>query len=365
MRRKLFMLTLLMLSAFTGYCFSYPGYTVINSFLIHHPKQLQIMESFSKEVSSPSVPIGIRMTAPVRIAVVYPGLQKSDYWRDSVKSMKSRLDELGIRYELDQYFSKPSGDYRLQVTQLAQAVSNHCDYLALSVDNENIKRLVTGILAKKQPKIFIQNLTTPLKIWNDNPPLMYVGFDHIMGSKMLADHYAKLLPKGGKYIMLYGAQGTVSTLRGDSFEDYAMTKGFVPAAKYYTDFSSDKAYRVVKEALAKHPDVSFIYACSTDIAIGASKALAEMGLTGKVLVNGWGGTLNELDLIKQKKLDFTVMRMNDDNGVAIAEAIKYDILGKDSMIPRIFSGQFVTVTKYMSNAAINNLIERALRYSGK
>lgn len=221
------------------------------------------------------------------------------------------------------------------------------------------------MLGKKYPKIFIQNLTTPLKQWEMNPPYMYVGFDHIEGAKIIANQYSEMFPKGANYILLYGSKGTVSTLRGGGFESYALAKGFIPTAKFYTDFNADKAYSSVMDALKRYPNISFIYACSTDIAIGASKAIEELGLTNKVMVNGWGGTLKELELIKQDKLDFTVMRMNDDNGVAIAEAIKFDLLNKPEMSPRIFSGEFVTVTKDMTDKDIDTLTERALRYSGK
>jgi len=348
-----------------GYCFESTDYITIDKFLDKHPEQKSLMENFSKIVSEKPVPLGIRMRQPVKIAVIYPGLQKSNYWRDSVKSMEARLKELSINYNLQVYYSKPSGDYRLQVKQLSEAIKDESDYISISVDNENIKRLVSSILSKGEPKIFIQNLTTPLKDWDTQPPYMYVGFDHIVGAKIIAEHYAKLFPGGASYILLYGSKGTVSTLRGGGFEGYGLSKGFVPVAKYYTDFNSDKAYQATKNSLKKFPNISFVYACSTDIALGASKAIEEMGLLGKVQINGWGGTINELDLIKEKKLNFTVMRMNDDNGIAIAEGIKADLLNKTKLTPMIFSGEFVTVTSDMTNQQIDTLIERALRYSGK
>jgi autoinducer 2-binding protein LuxP len=57
--------------------------------------------------------------------------------------------------------------------------------------------------------------------------------------------------------------------------------------------------------------------------------------------------------------------MNDDNGVAIAEAVKMDMSGQSKNIPLIFSGEFVIATKDMSQKELDKLTERALRYSGK
>ena len=59
------------------------------------------------------------------------------------------------------------------------------------------------------------------------------------------------------------------------------------------------------------------------------------------------------------------MRMNDDNGVAMAEAIHLDIEGKTDEIPTIFSGDFTLVKKGMSIKELNELQHRAFRYSDK
>ncbi len=93
-------------------------------------------------------------------------------------------------------------------------------------------------------------------------------------------------------------------------------------------------------------DIKFIYACSTDIALGVIEVLKQRNLLGKIEVNGWGGGGNsELEAIEKGELDITVMRMNDDNGVAMAEAIKLDLENKSSLVPTIYSGDFAVLKK--------------------
>jgi len=343
--------------------FAETSYMTLDDYFLRNPQEKIKMKQFSDIVSGSGVEI--KSGKKISVAVVYPAMQKSDYWRFSVSSMEERLKELKVNYEIMRYFSKPSGDFRLQVTQIAEALKNGADYIAMSVDNENIKRYAGSVLAGGRAKVFIQNLTTPVKKWKSSKPYMYVGFDHIEGAKLISDYYAKHFNSGVKYLMLYGSKGSVSRLRGDGFEEYSFGRGFLPVAKFYTDFSAEKAYQATKAALDKHKDISFIYACSTDIAVGASRALKERGLLGKVMLNGWGGTELELELILKKELDFTVMRMNDDNGVAIAEAIKLDIEGESDKVPSVFSGEFVTVTSKMNKDQITTLKKRAFRYSGR
>lgn len=362
---SVFFICLLLMPVFQAFSYEQDRYISVERYTAEHPEQSGLMKRFSEKVASEAETDNKVQGDIIKIALVYPGIQKSSYWRDSIKAMEARLGELGIKYELLTYLSKPYGDFRRQVFQLSEAFASEPDYLAVSVDNENIRRLITAMLTDRRTKIFIQNMTTPLADWTENPPYMYIGFDHHKGAGMIAEHYSRLFPGGAKYLLLYGSKGAVSTQRGDGFERTAMTKGLQPAAKFYTDFSSEKAYSAVKRFIERDKDFDFIYACSTDIAIGAAKALQESGLSGKKLINGWGGTPGELELIKDGILDFTVMRMNDDSGTALAEAIKNDLTGNKDKTPQIFSGEFVTVTKEMSDKQIEKLKERALRYSGK
>ncbi len=57
------------------------------------------------------------------------------------------------------------------------------------------------------------------------------------------------------------------------------------------------------------------------------------------------------------------MRMNDDNGVAMAEAIKLDITSQSNKIPLIYSGQFVLIDKNIDDVKLDSLKQKAFRYS--
>jgi autoinducer 2-binding protein LuxP len=92
--------------------------------------------------------------------------------------------------------------------------------------------------------------------------------------------------------------------------------------------------------------------------------LKDTGKLGKIMINGWGGGSSELEAIVDNEMDVTVMRMNDDNGVAMAEAIRLDLEGRDQQVPTIFSGEFTLVEKGIDSKELNRLKKRAFRYSG-
>ncbi len=57
------------------------------------------------------------------------------------------------------------------------------------------------------------------------------------------------------------------------------------------------------------------------------------------------------------------MRMNDDNGVAMAEAVKLDIHGLEEFVPTIYSGEFKMVKKGIRKTKLQEYKKRAFRYT--
>lgn len=117
--------------------------------------------------------------------------------------------------------------------------------------------------------------------------------------------------------------------------------------------------------MTAYPEVDHIHVISTDMAIGTANALEEMGMTGEIVINGWGGTAIEQELLLAGKLDFTVLRNQDDEGVSAAEIIKLDLEGRRDEIPLAFNGEMALIDRSWDRAAIDKLLEYANRYSGK
>lgn len=338
-------------------------YIRIDDYVSQHPEQHAVMAEFTEVVRAAAEPITTKADRQVRIAIVYPGLQASDYWRRSQASFENRLRSIQLPYELRSFFSQPSVDVGLQSQQLSEALQWQPDYLVFTLDIAPQGRMIERILTRGKPKLILQNITTPLVRWQSHQPFLYVGFDHVQGTKLLAARMLKQINYQGKYLMLYFSPGYISQMRGDTFaSEAAKYPGVTQVAAYYTDGNRDKAYQVTLRAVQEHPDINMIFANSTDIALGALQALHEAERPD-ILLNGWGGGETELKELQQQRLDVTVMRINDDNGIAMAEAIKLDLLNQPERVPHIFAGDIELLDKESSLAEINRLKQRAFRLS--
>lgn len=336
----------------------------VAEYLQKHPEQIERSVDFEKYVRQIPKPVSISFSKKIRIAIIYPGIQISDYWRRSVISFEKRLKDLRVPYEIEEHFTRPSLDTGEQEKQIVNAISNRPDYLIFTLDAQIHKRIIERILAEGKTKVILQNITTPVKAWDVRPPFLYVGFDHIIGSQKVADYYIKRTKGQGEYAVLYHTEGVVSDQRGDSFIKYLKENSKLTLVQaFYTDASKDDGKVKTLKILAKNPNIKFIYACATDIALGAIEALQEKKLSGKILINGWGGGSAELEALAKKELNITVMRMNDDNGIAMAEAIRFDASGKREMVPQIFSGEFVLIDQDTNEEEIKKYKDYAFRYS--
>ncbi len=362
MKLKLFSLLLLI------YCSaSFSGtqdYWTIDEYLKLRPEQKVLMKRFSQVVRETAKPVSYKKN--IKVAIIYPGKQISDYWRRSVLSFRKRLEEVGLNVFIEEHFTRPGVEIRKQTKSIMKTLSTNPDYLIFTLDAKKHEKLIGKLLNKGNTKIILQNITTPRKAWGDNQPFFYVGFDHLEGSKLLADYYIKKTKGKGEYSLLYFAKGYVSEMRGEEFIKYIRKNSKLKLrSTYHTKGNFDKAKKATDDLIANKQNVKFVYACSTDIALGILESAKQNKKLGSFLLNGWGGGSSELDAIVKGELDVTVMRMNDDNGVAMAEAIKFDVVGKAKMVPTIYSGDFRLVKKGVSKTLLKKYKDWAFRYTSE
>lgn len=337
------------------------GYWHYKEFLTINPTEKERTLLLADTVRNKPVPISVTQDKPVTISVVYPGQQISDYWVRNINAFEKRMEELGIKYQLNQVFTRPNVDMRQQSLSLMEAIKNNTGYLIFTLDTTRHRKFIEHVLNSSDTKLILQNITTPVQGWEERQPMMYVGFDHELGANQIADYYKQTIPDGSKYSVLYFSEGYISDARGSSFiQMMEENNSYILSSSFYTKTTEQSGYESALKIIEKDPDIKFIYACSTDVALGAAKALKELNRQD-IEINGWGGGSAELDAIVNGDLNVTVMRMNDDTGIAMAEAIKWDIESKP--VPLVYSGDLVVVTKEDSKEMIEKLKQRAFRYS--
>ncbi|MDX9699929.1 MAG: hypothetical protein RBT55_10120 [Rhodocyclaceae bacterium] len=334
-------------------------------YLRAHPGQEALSARLARRVAEPARPVTPRLERPLRIAVVYPGVQISDYWWRSLSVLRARLDELDLPYQLDTYLSGPGVNaVDQQLDQVRQALESDPDYLIYTLSTAAQKAIVERLLARGRPRVILQNITTPVRDWAGMQPLLYVGFDHAQGSRLLAAELRGSNEAGG-YAMLLPDRALLGRMRGDPLVEALNGSRLQLREVYVTGFDAQRIEAATRDALTRHADLRLLVATTTDLALGALRVRDEPAYRRRsLLVSAWGGGEAELAALMQGRLDLTVMRHNDDNGVAMAEAIALDAQGRSHEVPTVFAGGLSVLTRETARETLRALAAHAFRYSG-
>lgn len=324
------------------------------------------VEALQAVVGAPAVPLTVAQERPIRIALIYPSADVSDFWARAYLAFTKRMDELGIRYETTEFASRQI-EHQLQSTYTDQVLQDGdlYDFVVfgpseLATQADNIQRLA----ASDAFTTFVWSFFTPLKQL-DPQPAGWFDFSSSLGAANICDYLVAREGRDVTYALVRGIPGITDNQRSGEFEACVAEKGgWTKAYEHYGDYTREGGYAGANLILQAYPEVTLIHFANTAMAMGGLEALEGAGRNDDIFNTGWGGTGLELDAIRRGELNATPMRMGDDVGAAAAEAVKYHLEGRADALPLVFLGRILVAHDQMSADEINALETEAFRFSG-
>ena len=284
------------------------------------------------------------------ILVVYPGGQKSDYWRESNKVYANICKHYLTGCNLE-FYSTYEKNPTEEIHHILEATSRDLDYLVYHVDKPYQAKLVKRILEETNTEVLLNNTTLLRRDWDGRKPLIVAGFDHYIGSKILADLYNTMHASGGKnYIGVFREDGLVNEARWNGFKDNLYSSFVLKKIIYKDDNKPLNAESLINAA--KEHNASIIFSTSTDITIEIVNALKDVN--SKPLINGWGCTQEEIEMVRKRLISNCIFRNMNDVPISIMKAIEWDIKGKVS--PIVYRGR-ISVTGIEDDLQLYSLRE--------
>ena len=330
----------------------------------HQVQTEESLEALQEVVAADAVPMDNPPDDPVSIAVIYPSQDVSDFWLRSYMAMEARMEELGLPFEATQ-FASGMGDHQLQATYTDQVLNDDFEYVIfgpteLSLQRENVKALIDD-----GRKVIVLNYDTVPQEWGDEQPMMYASFSHLAGARNLCNWMAENYASEGTYAMIRGTPGSVDDQRSGGFRECFEEKtDWEMAYEHYGEFQREGGFNGAQQIISAYPEVSYIHNANTAMAMGAISAVQSLGAADEVDITAWGGTGDELEALRAGELLATPMRMGDDVGVAMAEAIRADVEGRADELPLVFLGRISIVTSESGPEVVDEMEREAFRYTG-
>lgn len=324
------------------------------------------VEALQKVVASEAVPLSVEQEGPVKIALIYPSADVSDFWARAYLSFTKRMDQLGIKYETTEFASRQI-EHSLQSTYTEQVLQDGDLYdvvvfgpSELATQADNIERLS----GSEDFTTFVWSFFTPLKDLKHQPDGWF-DFSSTLGALNICDYMAERLGNDITYAMNRGIPGITDNQRSGDFQRCIEEKAnWKLAYEHYGEYTREGGFDGTNLILQAYPEVTVIHNANTAMAMGSMEALIGAGRDKEIFSTGWGGTGLELDAIRRKELDATPMRMGDDVGAAAAEAVKYQLEGRTDELPLVFLGRILVAHDQMSAEELNELEAEAFRFSG-
>ena len=324
------------------------------------------VEMLQEVVGSDAVPLAVEQDGPVRIALVYPSADVSDFWARAYLAFTKRMDQLGIAYETTEFASRQI-EHSLQSTYTEQLLQDGDLYdfvifgpSELATQADNIDRL-----AKSDDfTTFVWSFFTPLKQF-DVQPAGWFDFSSTIGALNICNYMAERLGNDVTYALVRGIPGITDNQRSGDFKKCIEEKAnWKMAYEHYGNYTREGGYDGTNLILQAYPEVTVIHNANTAMSMGSMEALIGAERDGDIFSTGWGGTGLELEAIRAKTLNATPMRMGDDVGAAAAEALKFHLEGREDELPLVFLGRILVAHDEMPAEELDALETEAFRFSG-
>ena len=243
---------------------------------------------------------------PYRIAVLLKTLA-NPFWVDMQEGVLEEAERLGV--EVDVFAVAQEGDAEEQLRLFENVIAREYDGIAFAPITP--VNLIPVISKANDLGIPVVNLDerVPFNTLRDRGAYVYsfVTTNNVLVGEQAAEFVIqKLGPEGGKVAVIEGMAGNVSgDDRRDGFTNRIKQEAnFEVVASQPANWDRTQALNVATNILNRHPDLKAIYACNDTMALGALRAVENLGMD--VIVVGTDGVPEAVEAVKEGRLAATI-----------------------------------------------------------
>ncbi|MGB8451057.1 MAG: substrate-binding domain-containing protein [Anaerocolumna sp.] len=260
----------------------------------------------------------LKTEEPVRIIYIPKVIDDTnEFWSALIGGAQRAAKEFNV--DLQVVAPDAEEDYERQNKLIEWAISQKPDAIALSpADYSETTDMAKEIVKNKIKLIFIDSTI------DENVQDALVATDnYLAGIKM--GGYMKTFIKKDTKIAIVGHVKTSSTaierekgLRYGLGDDENKIIDVV-----FCDSDISKAYSLTIELLKEYPDITMIAGLNEYSAVGVARAIKRLGLSGKVKVIGFDGSIEEIELLEEGVFQGIIIQKSFNMGyLGIEEAVK-------------------------------------------
>lgn len=261
----------------------------------------------------------------------------NEFWSSLVQGAQMAAKEYDV--ELTVMGPEAETEYEIQGNMICEAIQRKPDAIILA------------------PSSYTETVAYAQRIEEAGIPMILVDslMEREMGECVVATDNAEAGRKMGEYIAENYPEditiGVVSHVQGSSTateREQGLKNGLKElrdriADTVYCDSDYEKSYQVTREMLERYPEINVIAGMNEYSAVGAARAVRDLGLTEKIHMIGFDSSLEEVGYLEDGTFDAIVMQKPLNMGYLCVEKT-IQLLNNEKIAANVDSGS-VLITK--------------------
>ncbi|QTL96692.1 D-allose transporter substrate-binding protein [Iocasia frigidifontis] len=249
----------------------------------------------------------VKANGDYKIGIILKTLA-NPFWVSMEQGILDEAEKQGV--EVDIYAVSQEGDANEQLRLFENLLNKDYDGIAFAPITP--VNLIPSIVKANDQGVPVVNLDerVPQEPLRNRGGFVYsfVTTNNVKVGGQAAEFVIEQLPDGGKVAVIEGMAGNASGEdRKMGFTNIIRSNSkFEIVASQPADWDRIKAIDVTRNIMTRNPDVKAIYACNDTMALGAVKALENMGKLDEVIVVGTDGIPEAVKSVEEGRLSSTV-----------------------------------------------------------
>lgn len=273
----------------------------------------------------------------IRVIYIAKTVDNSSFWGDLIHGAQMAATE----YDMDLTIWAPEteDDYETQNRQILKAIEEKPDVIAVSTCKNDESMDELRAIKEHKIKLVLIDAGT-----DDDLADVTVATDNKKAGNSMGGYVrslCKTIPKIGIVNHVEGSYTAMERERGfrEGLGDYE--EGIVAVA--FSDSQYSLAYDVTKKMLSEHPDIQVVVGLNENSAVGAARAIKDMGLSLNIQVIGFDSSIEQIQMLEAGVINGLIVQKPFDIGyLGMKAAVD---LAKGEKTPKVIASEYKLILK--------------------
>jgi ribose transport system substrate-binding protein len=181
----------------------------------------------------------------------------------------------------------------------------------------------------------------------------FIATDNYSAGMKAGQAIRKWVAPGGSVAIINFVQGSTTAMERESGVRDSLREKGTPALEvvdtYYSGASEEKAYDITVSLMRSHPELEGIVGLNEPSAVGAAKAIKDLGLSRKVKLVGFDSSMDEIAFLEDGTIQATVVQKPFTMGYLAVQTALQAVEGKRISRMRDTGSEVITKENMYTN----------------